>query len=205
MFRCSVFYEMGMECDSQEEKAELWQAIMEYGLFGTEPPSKFKRDFVNIRFILEKNKTLKQKRSEAWKKHSWNQYTKWDSKREAQKKPVEQMEQDGTNGTNKNKKENKNIKENNKRKFLEFVELSDEEYTKLIQDYWKARTDDFIARLNDYIGSSWKKYKSHYFTLLNFMRRDGVKKIEKQEAPKEVNLHIDTRASWMKQAFPLNS
>jgi hypothetical protein len=37
------------------------------------------------------------------------------------------------------------------------------------------------------------------------MRRDGVKKIEKQEAPKEVNLHIDTRASWMKQAFPLNS
>jgi hypothetical protein len=56
---------MGMECDSQEEKAELWQAIMEYGLFGTEPPSKFKRDFVNIRFILDKNKTLKQKRSEA--------------------------------------------------------------------------------------------------------------------------------------------
>lgn len=65
MFRCSVFYEMGMECDSQEEKAELWQAIMEYGLFGTEPPSKFKRDFVNIRFILEKNRTLKEKRSEA--------------------------------------------------------------------------------------------------------------------------------------------
>jgi hypothetical protein len=42
---------------------------------------------------------------------------------------VEQMEQDGTNGTNKNKKENKNIKEENiKKKYLEFVLLSDEEY-----------------------------------------------------------------------------
>jgi hypothetical protein len=42
---------------------------------------------------------------------------------------VEQMEQDGTNGTNKNKKENKNIKEENiKKKYLDFVLLSDEEY-----------------------------------------------------------------------------
>ena len=209
MFRGSVFYEMWMACETAEERAELWQAIMEYWMFGKEPPQKFKRDFVNVRFILDKSKSLKQKRSDAWKQHTGNQYTQWDSKRksnqQAQKTSVEQMEQVGTNGTNKNKKENKNIKENNKRKFLEFVELSDEEYTKLIQDYWKARTDDFIARLNDYIGSSWKKYKSHYFTLLNFMRRDGVKKIEKQETPKEVNLHIDTRASWMKQAFPLNS
>jgi hypothetical protein len=42
---------------------------------------------------------------------------------------TEQMEQVGTNGTNKNKKENKNIKEENiKKKYLEFVLLSDEEY-----------------------------------------------------------------------------
>lgn len=75
MFRWSVFYEMWMECDSVEEKAELRQAIMEYGLFGTEPPKKFKRDFVNVRFILEKNKSLRKKRSDAWKKWwapEWN-------------------------------------------------------------------------------------------------------------------------------------
>jgi hypothetical protein len=43
------------------------------------------------------------------------------------------MEQVGTNGTNKNK--NKNIKENIKRKYLENVLLSDEEYEKLIEKY----------------------------------------------------------------------
>jgi hypothetical protein len=30
MFWCSIFYELGMACDTAEEKAELWQAIMEY-------------------------------------------------------------------------------------------------------------------------------------------------------------------------------
>jgi hypothetical protein len=45
------------------------------------------------------NKT-KNERSEAGKKHEWNQYTKGDTKWKAQKKPVEQMEQNGTNGTN---------------------------------------------------------------------------------------------------------
>jgi hypothetical protein len=54
-----------MECDTAEERAELWQAIMEYGLFGKEPPKKFKRDFVNIRFILNKSKKISYLRSKA--------------------------------------------------------------------------------------------------------------------------------------------
>ena len=67
MFRCSVFYELGMECDTDQERLELWQAIMEYGLFWKEPPKKFKRDFVNIKFILGRNREISGKRSEAWK------------------------------------------------------------------------------------------------------------------------------------------
>lgn len=67
MFRCSVFYEMWMACDTDSERLELWQAIMEYGLFGKEPPQKFKRDFVNIRFILDKSTKISEERSKAWK------------------------------------------------------------------------------------------------------------------------------------------
>lgn len=65
MFRCSVFYELGMECETSEERAELWQAIMEYGLYDKEPPQKFKRDFVNVRFILNKSGDISEKRSKA--------------------------------------------------------------------------------------------------------------------------------------------
>ncbi|MBO7444265.1 MAG: hypothetical protein J6T69_05555 [Methanobrevibacter sp.] len=54
-----------MACDNIEERAELWQAIMEYGLYGKEPPQKFKRDFINIRFILEKSKKISYLRGQA--------------------------------------------------------------------------------------------------------------------------------------------
>lgn len=211
MFWCSVFYELGMACDNPEEKAELWQAIMEYWLFWKEPPEKFKRDFVNVRFILEKNKSIKQKRSEAWKLHTWNQYTKWDEKRKdnskAQTNTVEQMEQPGTNGTNKNKKENKNIKENIKEKklFLENVYMTEEQYNKIVEEYWRALTEDYINRLNNYIGQNkkWAKYTNHYLTILTWMRKAKEKKKEKKADSIQTNLDIDTRPSWMKQAFPL--
>jgi len=185
MFRGSVFYEMWLACDNLEERAELWQAIMEYWMFWKEPPQKFKRDFVNVRFILDKSKTLKQKRSDAWKQHTGNQYTQWDTKWKVQKTPVEQMEQDGTNGTNKNKKENKNIKEENiKKKYLEFVLLSDEEYWKLLNIFWKERLDKEIQKLNNYIGSSWKKYKSHYFTIRQW-NQEFIQELEKRKKETE--------------------
>lgn len=62
-------------------------------------------------------------------------------------------------------------------KYLKFVYLLPEEHDKLIVDYGKSQTEDLISRLNDYIGSKGDKYKSHYFTLLNFARRDNIKKI----------------------------
>ena len=208
MFRGSVFYEMWMACETAEERAELWQAIMEYWMFGKEPPQKFKRDFVNVRFILDKSKSLKQKRSDAWKSHTWNQYTKWDEKRkatqQAQKTSVEQMEQTeqvGTNGTNKNKNKNKNIniKEENikeeKKKYLDFVLLTDDEYNKLLNIFWKERLDKEIAKLNNYIGSSWKKYKSHYFTIRQ-RNQEFIQEMEKRKKETET-IKQDLPTTWL--------
>ena len=53
-----------------------------------------------------------------------------------------------------------------KKKYLEFVMLTEEEYQKLIKTFGQKNTDDYIKRLNDYIGSKGKKYKSHYHTIL---------------------------------------
>jgi hypothetical protein len=60
-------------------------------------------------------------------------------------------------------------------KYLEFVLLTPEEYTKLIVDFGQEGADDYIARLNDYIGSKGDKYKSHYHTILNWARQDKPK------------------------------
>jgi len=65
----------------------------------------------------------------------------------------------------------KNVKNDNKDKYLEFVYLTKEEYS-LLEARFKSHTTPKIEALNDYIGSTGKKYKSHYHTILNWARKD---------------------------------
>ena len=60
-----------------------------------------------------------------------------------------------------------------KRKFLEFVLLTDEEHEKLISQFGKTEALEWIERVNEYVGSKGKKYKSHYFTILSWARKDN--------------------------------
>lgn len=68
-----------------------------------------------------------------------------------------------------------NIKVNEiKSKYLDFVTLTQSEYESLIQAYGETQTKDMILRLNDWIGSKGNKYRSHYHTIKNWFRRDGL-------------------------------
>jgi len=57
-------------------------------------------------------------------------------------------------------------------KHLEFVYLSEKEYTLLCEHIGKGNADSYIARLNDYIGAKGKKYNSHYHVISGWWRRD---------------------------------
>ena len=59
-----------------------------------------------------------------------------------------------------------------KGKYKDFVFLTKEEYKKLIEKIGKASAEDYIDRLNDYIGSKGKQYKSHYHTILVWVKKD---------------------------------
>ena len=73
-------------------------------------------------------------------------------------------------------------KENGKRKHLEFVYLTDTEYNKLIDSYGARVIDNEITNLNNYIWQNWKdKYKSHYHTILNRLRRAWIKELPKKQ------------------------
>ena len=54
-----------------------------------------------------------------------------------------------------------------KKKFLDFVLLSEDEHQKLIEKFGTTHTNQMIDRLNNYIWSTWKRYKSHYHTILS--------------------------------------
>lgn len=69
-----------------------------------------------------------------------------------------------------------------KSKYMDFVELTSEEHKKLITRYGENNTRKLIGALNRYIGSTGRKYKSHYYTLLNFAKRDDMPELK---PPKE--------------------
>ena len=58
-----------------------------------------------------------------------------------------------------------------KNTYMDFVKLTTEEHSKLVTQFGDKGTLEWIDTLNTYIGSKGKRYKSHYFTILDWSRR----------------------------------
>jgi len=74
-----------------------------------------------------------------------------------------------------NRNNNRGIIKGEKTKHLDNVFLLDEEYQKLISQLGESKTKDMIEKLDLYIGSKGDKYKSHYKTILNWVRMEEDK------------------------------
>lgn len=59
---------------------------------------------------------------------------------------------------------------------FENVKLSHDEYSKLVSKYSEKKTNDYIERLSTYIEQKGKRYKSHYATILTWIRKDENQK-----------------------------
>lgn len=81
------------------------------------------------------------------------------------------------------------VEEDKKNKYLDFVYLSELEHQKLIQQLWQRLTDELIDKLNNYIWSTWKKYKSHYFTILNRSKKEQPHTKTNYEMERQAELH----------------
>jgi hypothetical protein len=77
-------------------------------------------------------------------------------------------------------KEKEKDKEKDKEKCLEFVFLLKSEHDKLLNQYGVERLKVMIENLNNYLGSTGKRYKSHYHTLLAWERKNGTGVEQKQ-------------------------
>lgn len=75
------------------------------------------------------------------------------------------------------------VKGDEKVKYLDFVFLSKANYDQLAQKLGSTRVDQYIDKLNNYIGSKGKKYKSHYHTILSWASKDdGIKSLTSSPA-----------------------
>jgi hypothetical protein len=91
-------------------------------------------------------------------------------------------ERERSENNNKNVNKDKNVKKDKKDiipkiAFAEFVSLTQEEYDKLVSTHGEDRTKRMIEILNNYKGSSGKKYKSDYLAILNWV----IKRLEEEE------------------------
>jgi hypothetical protein len=175
---------------------------MEYGLNGNLPTDPVILSLLQWPiYSIQKSEEQKKQKSEymKWNKNAVKNFENISKQRKTEndrEKHIERIKKDIE------------IKENNKeikKKYLDNVLLTDNEYEKLVEKYGKWTIERKIEDLNNYIGSKWKKYKSHYFTILERLRREWAKPLEKKQEKTENNdLDIDTRPKWMKEAFPLN-
>lgn len=67
--------------------------------------------------------------------------------------------------------------------YSDYVQLTQAEYEKLLDKLTEKEREDYIERLNNYIGQigvkeAKKKYKSHYHVILNWYRKDHPKQVE---------------------------
>ncbi len=92
-------------------------------------------------------------------------------------------------GVNTPKNKNKDKEEvKNKDKYKEYVLLTKKEYDKLLNIFGEETTGSYIQRLNNYIGSKGKRYKSHYHTILTWADKD--------KKPELTGAQLKTKASF---------
>ena len=104
------------------------------------------------------------------------------------KQPNNQIECDNDNDNdNVNVNDNVVVKENDKKKvhFADFVSMTNAEYEKLVDTHGKDFADQCISVLDNYKGSTGKKYKDDYRAILSWVI-DKVQK-EKPKQPQTTN------------------
>jgi len=94
---------------------------------------------------------------------------------EKQKKQTKAKKADNDND-NVNDTDNDNVKEE-KKKYADYVSMTEKQYTELCTKYSEHNTKILIEILNNYKGSSGKKYKEDYLAILNWVvdkaKQDG--------------------------------
>ena len=213
--------EDAMSILSADEFTELMQIIINYKKTGNVPPNMSKimtLAFLPFKQTMDINQERYDKKCQ---KNRENINKRWNNEEDTNEyERIQSNEKDTneyeriqsnnsyTNDTNTNTNTNTNTdtntdtntnnkKENIKEKepkihFAEFVTMTNAEYNKLVSTYSKEFADQCIEVLDNYKGSSGKKYKSDYRAILTWVV-DEVKKRKNQTSIKQKKSNFTSR------------
>ena len=213
--------EDAMSILSSDEFAELMQIIINYKKTGNVPKNMSKimtLAFLPFKQTMDINQ---EKYNKKCQKNRENINRRWNNEEDTNEyERIQSYEKDTneyeriqsnnsyTNDTNTNTNTNTNTdtntdtdinnkKENIKEKepkihFAEFVTMTNAEHEKLVSTYGKEFADQCIQVLDNYKGSSGKKYKSDYRAILTWVV-DEVKKRKNQTEAKQKKSNFTSR------------
>lgn len=152
------FYEAVKEIPEQEQ-LQAYNLMIEYALNGTELEAKGipKAIFALIKPQIDANTKKYENGIKGGRKPKQNQ-------NETKTKPNENVNDNENVNSNSIKKE-----QEEKIHFAEFVSMTNAEYQKLVSTYGKDFVNQCISTLDNYKGSTGKKYKSDYRAILNWV------------------------------------
>lgn len=171
---------------------KLLRAFVEFMFEDVEPTDlKWieKITFESLRKRMEKSKKIHDGNSKGWATSHWG-WRPRNSSSELDQENKSKTTQKQVDSENKNNEEedilsNDNIleeedKRNNKRKgYWEFKKclLSDEEYQKVITDYWLKNWTLLINKVDNYCASKWRAYKNYVAAIRNFAKTANINKL----------------------------
>lgn len=162
---------MELLCDANSAENFVNSCINDYELFQSDGDYFWAESLVRRMNIKEEKR---KKRSEAGKKGAQKRWNDSDQKQDygndmamPMQTHDEAMAKDG-----KGKERKGNESKENKIRHLDYVLLTEAEYTRLINDYGKKVVDSKIEDLDNYIGSKGKRYKDHNKTLRAWLKKD---------------------------------
>lgn len=210
-----TFRDTAQAIEDPKARLEYLEAVIKHGLGEEEWELSplINALMVQTRFTLDRSQEISDSASERWKKWwapKWNQNAKknWEiiskqpnsskNKQEQTKTSEEEVEEEV-------EVEEEYIKKKiNKKKFLDFVLLSDDEYNKLISTLGEKLTTELIDKLNNYIWSTWKRYKSHYFTILQWSKKESTTTTpEREDDVDNAIQHISNKNLKAKMQFEI--
>jgi hypothetical protein ELI_1586 len=106
----------------------------------------------------------------------------------------EKIKQVQADNVNVNVNDNDNKTKEKKEKYKDFVFLSRSEFQILKELLGEGNLEKYIEALNNYIGQKGKHYKSHYYTIRNWRKRDNEtkKSLQKNENYSAENWDLST-------------
>jgi len=111
---------------------------------------------------------------------NWRKYQSEYMRQKPQRIAKKSATKSATKSLPEKREERREKRDIDKKKYMDFVLLTEKEFIKLVNKYGASTTKQYIQKLNIYIGSKGRRYKSHYFTILNWLNKDNIRSMPKK-------------------------